>query len=88
MAKATNKRDKSVEILVPTKFGRFLCFFDSNKPDKGFTVTSPAALGFVTYGKTMQEAKRMAKEGLEFHYECEFLEHIRMPRRIPQRVSR
>lgn len=88
MAKATNKRHKSVEVLVPTKFGRFLCIFQSNEPDKGFTVTSPAALGFVTYGKTMQEAKKMAKAGLAFHYECEFLEHIRTPRHTQQRVSR
>ena len=64
------------EIIIPIKFGKFLCIFESNNPDPGFTVTSPAAPGFVTYGRTLEEAKKMAREGLEFHCECEFLEHI------------
>ncbi len=56
-------------ILIATKFGRFLCVFEPNKPECGFTVTSPAAPGFVTYGRTLGEAKRSARQGLEFHYE-------------------
>src|SRR3989344_1564339 len=43
--------------------------------------------GFVTYGRTLEEAKRMAREGLEFHCECEFLEHVGVSRRSLQRVA-
>ena len=70
----TVRRKQGREELVRTKFGSFLCFFESNRPEKGFTVTSPAVQGFVTYGPTLAAAKRMAKEGLEFHYECTVLE--------------
>ncbi|TSC57353.1 MAG: hypothetical protein Greene041679_343 [Parcubacteria group bacterium Greene0416_79] len=52
-----------------------MCLFESNRPEAGFTVTAPAAQGFVTYGPTLSAAKKMAKEGLEFHYECTLLEH-------------
>ena len=64
------------EVYIPTKFGKFLCVFESNKPEAGFTVISPAARGFVTSGRSLQEAKKMAKEGLEFHCECELFEHL------------
>lgn len=74
------------EFLIPTKFGKFLCLFESNDPDPGFTVTSPAAPGFVTYGRTFEKARRMAREGLEFHCECEFLEHLGVARRPLQRA--
>ncbi len=68
------KEKQKKEVFVQTRFGSFLCFFESNRPEKGFTVTSPAAQGFVTYGPTLSTAKRMAREGLEFHYECTVLE--------------
>lgn len=76
------------EIFIPTKFGDFLCVFESNSPDAGFTVTSPAAPGFVTYGKTLAEAKKMARQGLEFHCECAFLEHFGTARRSPAFAAR
>jgi predicted RNase H-like HicB family nuclease len=79
---------KMKEILIPTKFGTFLCTFEPNDPDPGFTVTSPAAPGFVTYGKSLQEAKKMAKEGLDFHCECELFERIRAFPRMSQKVMR
>ena len=81
------KRSKNIEIVIPIKFGKFLCIFEPNDPDPGFTVTSPATPGFVTYGRTLEEAKRMAREGLEFHCECEFLEHVGASRRSLQRVA-
>ena len=65
------KRARGIqELLIATKFGEFLCVFESNTPEAGFTVTSPAAPGFVTYGRTLGEAKRSARLGLEFH--CEY----------------
>lgn len=62
------------EMVVATRFGDFLCIFESNAPDKGYTVTSPALRGFVTYGNSFAHAKRSAKEGIEFHLECVLLE--------------
>jgi len=79
---------KKQELLIPTKFGELLCIFESNQPDPGFTVTSPAAPGFVTYGRTLGEAKKMAKEGLEFHCECILLEYAGTARRSFSRAVR
>ena len=59
------KRDK-----VKTLFGTFECIFESNKPEKGYTVTVPKVRGVVTCGDTLSEAKKMAKEAIELHCEC------------------
>lgn len=80
------KQDQKKEILISTKFGEFLCLFESNDPDPGFTVTSSAAPGFVTYGRNFQEAKKMAKSGLEFHCECVWLEHVNYGGRVIQKA--
>ena len=85
--KTMKTRNKNIELVIPIKFGKFLCVLEPNDPDPGFTVTSPAAPGFVTYGRTLEEAKRMAREGLEFHCECEFLEHVGVSRRPRERVA-
>ncbi len=74
------KTKQKIEVQVKTKFGSFLCLFESNSPEKGVTVTSPAVQGFVTHGPTLSEAKKMAREGLEFHYECTLLEQCAPPR--------
>jgi predicted RNase H-like HicB family nuclease len=76
------RKEKKQEILITTKFGDFLCFFETNDPEPGFTVTSPAAAGFITGGRNLKEAKKMAKEGLEFHCECEIFERISRPRQV------
>jgi len=39
------------------------------EPEGGFTVTVPVLPGCVTYGKTIQEAIRMAKEAIEIYIE-------------------
>jgi len=83
-----NRAPGTKELLIETKFGEFLCIFEPNTPEAGFTVTSPAALGFVTYGRTLGEAKRSARQGLEFHYESVLLEGIGAARRVPQRLAR
>lgn len=79
---------KIKEILIPTKFGNFLCMFEPNDPDPGFTVTSRAAPGFVTYGKNLREAKKTAREGLEFHCECEIFERVREFPHVREKVVR
>lgn len=57
-----------MELEISTRSGDFICRFDSNEPDKGYTVTSSILKGFVTYGDSLAKAKRMAREGIEFYY--------------------
>lgn len=76
------------EIFIPTKFGKFLCRFEPNDPEPGFTVESAEAPGFVTYGRNLNEAKKMAREGLEFHCECEIFERMQVARPAREGVIR
>lgn len=50
--------------------GVFHALFESNTPEKGYTVTVPKLKGIVTCGDTLTEAKRMAAEAIELHCEC------------------
>lgn len=70
----TNNRARKNWIF--TRFGKFLCHFESNAPERGYTITCPEAQGFVAYGKDLSTAKRTAREGLEFHCECLALERV------------
>ena len=62
------KKDKFID--VKTNFGVFECLFESNTPEKGYTVTVPKLRGVVTCGDTINEAKKMACEAIELHCEC------------------
>ena len=44
------------------------------EPEGGFTVTVPALPGCVTFGKTMEEAERMAEEAIQLYLE-DMLDH-------------
>lgn len=39
------------------------------EPEGGYTVLVPSLPGCVTYGKTLKEAKKMAKEAIELYLE-------------------
>lgn len=39
------------------------------EPEGGYTVTVPSLQGCVTYGETIEEAKKMAKEAIELYIE-------------------
>ena len=39
------------------------------EPEGGYTVTVPALPGCVSFGETVEEARRMAKEAIELHIE-------------------
>lgn len=39
------------------------------EPEGGYTVLVPSLPGCVTYGKTLEEAKKMAKEAIELYLE-------------------
>lgn len=64
------KRKTNKNIQIKTIFGTFNCLFESNAPDKGYTVTCFKVPGVVTFGLNLSDAKRYAKEALELHCEC------------------
>ena len=39
------------------------------EPEGGFTVTVPSLPGCITYGRTLEEAKTMAREAIELYIE-------------------
>jgi predicted RNase H-like HicB family nuclease len=39
------------------------------EPEGGYTVTVPSLPGCITYGETIEEAKKMAKEAIELYIE-------------------
>jgi len=47
--------------------GRKILF--TKEPEGGFTVTVPSLPGCVTYGKTLEESLRMAREAIELYVE-------------------
>jgi antitoxin HicB len=44
---------------------RTYTFVFSPEPEGGYTVTCPALPGLVTYGETLDEARRMARDAME-----------------------
>lgn len=50
--------------------GQFNCLFESNHPEKGYTVTVPKLKGVVTFGDNLSEAKKNIKEAIELHCQC------------------
>jgi predicted RNase H-like HicB family nuclease len=44
---------------------RTYTFVFNPEPEGGFTVTCPALPGLVTYGETLDEARRMARDAME-----------------------
>ena len=44
---------------------RTYTFVFNPEPEGGYTVTCPALPGLVTYGETIEEARRMARDAME-----------------------
>lgn len=63
-------------VNIKTKFGSFDCVFESNAPEKGYTITVPKLKGIVTCGENLNEARKMAKEAIELHCECLFADNL------------
>lgn len=61
---------KNKIVKVETRVGVFECLFESNAPEKGYTVIVPKLKGIVTFGENLKEAKKMAQEAIELHCEC------------------
>jgi predicted RNase H-like HicB family nuclease len=69
------------KVKVQTLYGVYECNFSSDSKEPGYTVTVPTLRGIVTEGRTLPEAKRMAREAIELH--CEALLASKMARVVP-----
>ncbi|MBI2624015.1 type II toxin-antitoxin system HicB family antitoxin [Candidatus Parcubacteria bacterium] len=58
------------EFLIQTKDGAFRVRIWWDKADRAYLVKGISLLGVVTFGRTLAEAKRMAREALELYCEC------------------
>jgi predicted RNase H-like HicB family nuclease len=58
------------KFFTQTKTGDYeiSIWFDEN--DKAFLVKVPSLPGVVTFGKTIEEAKKMAKDAIELYCDC------------------
>jgi len=59
------------EFLIKTDKGVYKAVIWRDKKDRVFLVKVPSLPGVVTYGETLAEAKKMAKDAMELHCECE-----------------
>lgn len=58
---------KTKKIQIKTNYGEFICHFTTDGTDRGYTVTVPSLKGVITEGRTIVEAKKMAREAIELH---------------------
>ncbi len=61
MAQKTTKKIMHIE----TKYGSFRCVFEPEKDMGGYTVEAHGLPGALSWGKTLNEAKRMIVEAIE-----------------------
>jgi len=52
-------------LNVKTKYGSFYCIFESEKDMGGYSVEAKNVQGAVSWGKNINEAKRMIVEAVE-----------------------
>lgn len=69
-ARLAAMRDNKIFMKIKTKIGGFDCLFESNFPDKGYTVTVPKLRGVITFGDNMSESRKNIKEAIELHCRC------------------
>ena len=61
---------KKQEIQVQTRYGKYRCLCLPDPDDNDYIVTIPSLTGVVTWGKNLQQVKKMAREAIELHLEC------------------
>lgn len=54
--------------MIQKKLFKYTVIYTS-EPEGGFTVTMPSLPGCVTYGKDLNEAKKMAKDAISLYLE-------------------
>ena len=58
------------EIKIKTKEGFFIIILESTKDEAGYTVRVKGLPEIVTEDRNIEEAKKMAREAIEFCIEC------------------
>jgi len=69
----------------------YVAKFEEDKEDGGYVVTFPSLRGCITYGKTLEEAIRMAQDALELCITCLIDEGQSLPKEkisLLKKVSR
>jgi predicted RNase H-like HicB family nuclease len=59
------KKIYSKKLPVKTKYGSFVCVFESESDMGGYAVEAVKVQGAVSWGKNLAEAKRMITEAIE-----------------------
>lgn len=52
-------------LVIKTKYGSFRCVFEPEKDMGGYMVEARGIEGAISWGKTLNEAKRMIAESIE-----------------------
>ena len=66
----TARHGKATYALLETKQGTFKVKLEWDAGDRAYLVTVPSLPGVVTFGTSLKDAKKMAKEAIELHCEC------------------
>lgn len=62
------------QFIIQTKKGFFKVIIWYDKKDKAYLVKVPSLSGVVTFGKSISDAKRMAKDAIELYCDCAIAE--------------
>lgn len=60
-------------LVIKTKYGSFQCVFEQEKDMGGYMVEARGVPGAISWGKNLNEAKRMIKEAIEVAVEGELV---------------
>jgi predicted RNase H-like HicB family nuclease len=66
----TTANHKTTYTLLRTKQGTFKVRFEWDARGRAYLVTVPSLPGAITFGTSLQEAKKMARDVIELHCEC------------------
>lgn len=58
------------QFIIQTKKGFFKVVIWYDKKDKAYLVKAPSLPDVVTFGKSISDAKRMAKDAIELYCDC------------------
>lgn len=58
------------KFIIQTRTGAYTTHIWFGKRDRAYLVRVPSLPGVVTFGKTLKDAKKMAKDAIELHCAC------------------
>lgn len=65
-----NKKIKKYTFNIPTNRGTYSVVLKWDNRDRAYLVSVPSLPEVITFGKTLADAKRMAKDAIELHCDC------------------